>query len=115
MDMDIISDIYDIKIKIKIFFSNICLRGEHIVSLNSTTFFKLVIPRDCVDLYRASHSACTSGDFEKCGVFSRQIMLASQENFRVENSCIFFLARNVKNNVHVHSFDPCAMLETNST
>ena len=40
--------------------------------------------------------------------------LASQKNFRVESFCIFFLVRNVENNVHVNSFDVWAILETNS-
>ena len=63
-------------------FANFCQRREHIVNLNSVTFFRLVIPQDYVDLYRGSHSPCASADFGKYDEFWRQIMLASLTKFR---------------------------------
>ena len=90
----------------KIFFANFCQRREHIVSLNSVTFFRLVIPQDYVDLYRGSHSPCASADCEKYDGFWRQIMLASLTKVREKYFHFFLFVRNVINDIHVHSFDP---------
>ena len=44
-----------------------------------------------------SNSKHDRADFAQSDDLSRQVMLASQTKFRAENSCIFFLVRNVIN------------------
>ena len=73
----------------KVFNSKFCLQGEHEVCCKLVTFFRPVFPWVFIDLYRVSYSGCNNADFEKSDGFSRQIMLALQTKFRVENFCIF--------------------------
>jgi hypothetical protein len=104
MDTDVIFDISDPKKNTRISNSKFCQRNEDDLSRKHSTFTRLI----CIGLPTVPVQAMIT----RIRAFD---VLASLTKFRVGNSCIFFRVRNVGNNVRVHSFDVCAMPETNST
>ena len=98
MDMDIICNISDQDKNTRIFNSKILLRSELVQCRQIDDFARAVNP-----LISIGFPIVTQSSKNVC--FPTLDELTSQKNFRVENFCIFFLARNVINDVRVHFFD----------
>ena len=96
--MDIIYNISVQEKNTRIFNSKIFPRGELVQCRQIADSARLVIP-----LISIGFPIVTQSSKNVC--FPTLNELASLKKFRVENSCIFFLVRNVINNAHVHSFD----------
>ena len=96
--MDIIFYISDQKKNTKNFNSKILLRCELVQYRQIADFARAVNP-----LISIGFPIVTQSSKNVC--FPTLDELTSQKNFRVENFCIFFLARNVINDVRVHFFD----------
>ena len=98
MNMDIIYNTSDQEKNTRIFNSKIFVRRELVQCRQIADSARAVIP-----LISIGFPIVTQSSKNMC--FPTLNELASLTNFRVENSCIFFLVRNVINNVHVHLFD----------
>ena len=103
------------KKKPKVFNSKFRQLGEHDLCLKSITFLQSSAISLTVGNPIQINASPGIYQSEKSGQWAAYNVLAQLTKFRVEHFCIFFLARNVLYNVHVHSFDPCALLEINST
>ena len=102
MNMDIIFDISEIKIKMKIFFAKIFQRGEHDLSRKNTTFSKSPLVQA---LWEALYKSWNH-QFEKRGWIQAYDVLASLKNFREKYFHFYFYVRNVKNNIYAHLLIP---------
>ena len=98
MNMDIIFNVPGQEKNTRIFNSKILLRSELVQCWKTHIFATLSNNRES----NRNQRVYRSGKVYNLAILNE---LTSQKNFRVEKFCIFFLVRNVKNSVHVHSFD----------